>query len=673
MQDFYQFPAIVLTALFLPVLAFHFARYRRPIPLIWLCGLFLSLIRVAQQFPNALWDLSNSQLHPWSAAIAQSAAQVGSACFLAALSPLCFRVRQLRIPFAIPFTIPLVAYALLLHLGFAGRPSGGLPFLLFPSLGALSLLIGAFWGYSKGRMPTWIGLGLCVIFGGAGLSLCVTAGGEWPLIFTQCALNFVSALLVVFVYRRFSAGTILTSIGLVATSFELAAVSPVLAQHPLLLLNFNRISTLSFVLIAIGMVVLLYEDELNSQQSAQARERRAREELEAYTRLALSRRRIEDFDRQAGQLCQTIVAHSRFAQAGMLLLQSTGQFRLAGAAGLDEATFNALESLATRIAPSDFLAPGTAPPAVPDGQTFHLNMGPWMLPGDDLKHLGLTAALATPMHGRNATEGAIILAAPRQPEDPIRSQDLLPIEILAARVQNARSQTMMLEKLIDAEKFAGLGQLASNVTRQLNNPLTVIFGYASLLNEAPDISTQNRRAVDAILNEARSMRQTLESLSRMSRSTTDHFAAISVSELLTDMEQLHRSEFVHRGIDFRLHIAPALPRVLGNSQQVRQAVLYCLQFAIESVENLDSAQDRTVRMDATAQGDYVQVRITHTGPGFLHPSRAFEPFVPAQAAGETAGLGLSLCATILRENSGRISAVNNDPRGAAIILELHAA
>jgi C4-dicarboxylate-specific signal transduction histidine kinase len=102
-------------------------------------------------------------------------------------------------------------------------------------------------------------------------------------------------------------------------------------------------------------------------------------------------------------------------------------------------------------------------------------------------------------------------------------------------------------------------------------------------------------------------------------------------------------------------------------------VLYCLQFAIEAVENLDAPGEKSVRVDATAESDCVKIVIAHTGPGFLHPSRAFDPFVPAQAAGETAGLGLSLCATILRENNGRISAINFEPRGAAIVLELQAA
>jgi signal transduction histidine kinase len=672
MPDFYQLPAILLTALLLPVLAHLYVRFHRARTLLWLVGLLLALVRLVQQYPTPWWNFSDPALRPWSSALGLAAAQISAVCFLAALSPLGFRIGKTWIPYAIPFSIPLVAYAVLLHISFGGRQPGGLPFLLFLSLGALSLLVGAFWGYSKGSMPTWLGLSLCVIFGGVAMSLLVTAGGEWPLVFARCALNVVVILLLAYVYRHWSVGAVLTGLGLAASCLPLTGLMPSVAANPQLSLILGRISVLSYVVIAVGTVLLVLEDELMVTEDAQNRDRHARDELEAYTRLSLSRRRLEDFDRQANQLCQTIVTHSRFTQAGMLLLQN-GQYRLAGAAGLDEATFNAFESLATRISPTDFLAPGTARPAVGNSQTFHLNMGPWLLPGDDLKRLGMTAALATPMYGRNATEGAIILASPRNPEVPIRAEDLLPIEVLTTRIQNARSQTMMLEKLIDAEKFAGLGQLANNVTRQLNNPLTVILGYASLLNEAPDIGQQNRRAVDAILNEARSMRQTMESLSRMSRTQNEHFAAISVSELLTDMEQLHRSEFVHRGIDFRLHIAPALPRVLGNSQQVRQAVLYCLQFAIETVENMDSADERTVRMDATSQGDYVQIKISHTGPGFLHPARAFEPFVPAEAAGETAGLGLSLCATILRENNGRISAVNSETRGAAIVLELQAA
>ena len=175
------------------------------------------------------------------------------------------------------------------------------------------------------------------------------------------------------------------------------------------------------------------------------------------------------------------------------------------------------------------------------------------------------------------------------------------------------------------------------------------------------------------------MRSTLESLTRFAQSKGDPLAAVSVAELLADLEELHRSEFLQRSIEFRVNIAPGLPRVLCHAQQLRQAVLHCLQFAMDAVDQARSSEDalgapdRSVRIEATAEGNRVQILVAHSGPGFLRPERAFDPFMQSQAAGETAGLGLSLCATILRDNNGRASAVNLEPRGAAIILELQAA
>ena len=195
-----------------------------------------------------------------------------------------------------------------------------------------------------------------------------------------------------------------------------------------------------------------------------------------------------------------------------------------------------------------------------------------MQPGDDLKRLHFTSVLAVPMVGRTATEGVLLLSgmrnAPRKlapgslpnpNRAPLRADDLLPIEMMAARLQATRSQTMMLEKLIDSEKYAGLGQLASNVTQQLNNPLTVILGYASLLDETSALDPQERKGVESILTEARRMRATLESLTRISRPQNGQFTAVSVTELLTDMEQLHRSEFLRRSIDSASALRQACP------------------------------------------------------------------------------------------------------------------
>ncbi len=674
MPDQYHLPTLLLTALLLPAFGQLYLRTRTNRALLWFFGFLFATLGMLQRYRIGPWDFSDPATYPWIVAAGETCILTSSALFLASLSPLGFRIGRIRIFYAVPFTVPLAAYAILLYGVFHGVMPSGLPFLLFPALGALSLLVGCFWSYAPGAMPVWLGLSLSIVLGGIGLWICVLKGGSWPLIFVECALNATIALLIIYVFRRFSPGTFLSVLGFAAWSLNMVQFLPYATLHPDFQLNLIRFVVTGKILAAIGLLLLALEDELSVRQAAQGRELRARKELEAYAQAALSRRRIENFDRQAPEICQVVVANSRFTQAALILLQSSGQFRLAGSAGIDDATVHALEALVARIPVAGFLAPGSALPALEHSQTLYLDLEPWLLPGDDLKRLRMPAVLATPLYGRSGTEGALLLAGPRNVEEPLRANDLLPVEVLAARIQSARNQTVMLEKLIDAEKFAGLGQLAANVTRQLNNPLTVILGYASLLEEAEGLNAQSHKGVEAILTEARRMRATLESLSRISRTPqSDHLTAISVNELLTDMEQLHRSEFLHRAIDFRLSIAPSLPRVLGNAQQLRQAVLHCLQFAIRAVDNQNSGGEKTVRLEATAEGNHVQILIAHSGKGFLHPDRAFDPLIPKQAAGEESSLGLSLCATILRDNGGSAKAMNLDSHGAALLLELQAA
>ncbi len=673
MSDSYQLSSFVLTVVLLPALAQIYLRSRETRTLLWVLGLLCACLRMVQVYHLGLWDVSSPEMYPWFAAAGQSAALIGAVLLLTSFSPAWFSLKGIRIYYAVPFVVPLVLYAVLLDGVYHGEMPVSLSFFIFPALGALALFAGCFWAFTRRGIPTAAGFTLCIITGGIGFWISISVRGSWPLIFVESALHFTTALLIFYLYRRASAGTILAGLGFFGWTMYVMVLVPGVSAHPLLRLTLNHVSVLSKVIAAAGLIVLALESQLARKQSARDREHRLRTELEAYTRGVLSRRRLEDFDRQSNQICQLITANSRFSQAALVFLQPSGQYRLVGAAGLDDAALNGLESLTARIPAEDFLATDSAPAAAEGSPSFALSLEPWLLPGDDLERLHLTKLIAVPLPGRSGTEGAIFLAGLREQAQSLQADDLVPVEVLSARIQASRSQTVLLEKLVDAEKIAGLGQLANNVTRQLNNPLTVILGYASLLEVSPAMTPQERKGVEAILTEARNMRATLESLSRMSRAQSDQYTAISVTELLNDMEQLHRSEFLHRSIDFRLQIAPTLPRALGNAQQVRQAVLYCLQFAIEAVENIDLPGEKSVRIEATAEGDAVKILIAHSGPGFLHPARAFDPFVPAQAAGETAGLGLSLCATILRENNGRITAMNLEPRGAGILLELQAA
>ncbi len=668
MQDWYQMPALILTAMLLPAFGYLYARTRDIRNLLWFLAFLCTVLRMAFLYPTTAVTMPDTHA-PWAAALAESLAMLAAGLFLGSLSPLFFTVGKRRVLYAIPYTVPLIVYAGLSHLLYQHATPTGIMSWVFPALGLLSLGTGVLWADAKGTLPTGVGIIVCAVFGCLAYWLYFKTGLGWPLILVESATYVLSAMLVISNFRRFSPGVAVSFLGFVAWSLTILHIlsyfhSP---QPDLLLL---RTTTLAKVVTALGLILLTLENELAANSATSRRERRARQEMEAYSRLTLSRRRVADFDRRAGEICRAVAENSRFSQAALVLLQSSGAYRLAGSAGFDLATAKALATLVEQIPISDFLA--MAQPAAEGSQTVKLDLRPCLKPGDDLERLHFTSALAVPMTGRSGTEGALFLAQQKDAGDALRADDLVPVEMLTARMQSMRSQTRMLEKLIDSERFAGLGQLAGNVTQQLNNPLTVILGYAALLGEMPHLDAQERKGVETILSAARSMRSTLESLQRVARAPSAQLTVISVGEMLTDMEQLHRSEFLQRSIEFRLDVSPGLPPVRAHAQQLRQAVLHCLQYAMDAVEYMEG--DRTVRVEANVINGRVRIVIAHTGVGFDDPERAFDPFVPGLPAGsETAGLGLSLCATILRDNRGRASAMNLQPQGAAIVLELEAA
>ncbi|WP_433984597.1 ATP-binding protein [Tunturiibacter empetritectus] len=69
-------------------------------------------------------------------------------------------------------------------------------------------------------------------------------------------------------------------------------------------------------------------------------------------------------------------------------------------------------------------------------------------------------------------------------------------------------------------------------------------------------------------------------------------------------------------------------------------------------------------------GRRVHLIVSDTGPGFREPGRIFDPIYTMQEAGDGAGMGLSLCYSIVQEHGGEISAFNMHPHGAAVAVEM---
>jgi len=729
MLDDYQVPAIALIAALMLAFAYLHSRFRSMRTLLWMLALGFSGLQSIFRWMTDNWSVSpnpaaNLQTLHWISAAGESCLILSAAIFLASLSPTSFRIGRFRILFVVPFIVPVLLYVAL-YFGVSQHPTGPLLrlyiFLAYWAAGA-----GIIWSLQKGAIPTWLASSIVT----AAAILCMpffTLGNvSYPLMIVEAGSMLVSALLVLFTFRRLSPGVLLATAGFLAYTLPPLFLFTPVGSNPHSLLLLTRIVDLGKVVVAIGLILVVLEDEVEKNESAQQRERRVRLELEAYARQSLTARSLEEFDRNSSQLCSMIVEHSCFAGAAMVVRNSAGAYSMVGYAGIDGATAGALDNLAQRLPASCFMPAAHFPESageseefaaeyqvpdnsdedsddesveadsgekspvaensavellVPDSSSLNLNLTPWFLPGDDLERLRLTRISAVPMFGPmhgpisspdNFADGALLLTAPRVPLASLRADDLLPLEILAARLQAARTQAMMLGKLIDSERFAGVGQLAGNVAQQLNNPLTVILGYSALLEESVAHSTENR-AAEAIGLEARRMKAILARLSRFSRISTERFNSFAIADLISDIEQMHRTDFLRHSIEFRLTVQPEMPPIFGNAHQVRQALLHATQYAIDAVLRVGANQEKSIRIDASAstgEEARIEILIAHSGPGFSHPERAFDSLTSGFTGAESTGIGLSLAAAIVREHRGNIFAINLQPTGAAIQIDL---
>lgn len=747
MPDDYQIPAIALIAALMLAFAYLHSRFRSVRTLLWMLALGCSGLQSILRWMSENWTApdaltgSAAALH-WINAAGESCLILSSALFLASLSPTSFVVGRVRVLFVVPYIVPVLLYVAL-YFGVSQHPTGPLLrlyiFLAYWAAGA-----GIVWSLQKGAIPTWLASSIVALAAVVSMPFLAQGNVHDPLMIVESGNMLMSALLVLWTFRRLSPGVLLSTAGFVAyTLLPLFLIHP-MGNNPHVLLLLIRFVDLGKVLVAIGLILVVLEDEVDKNESARNRERRVRLELEAYARQSLTARSLEEFDRNSSQLCSMIVEHSCFAGAAMVVRNSSGAYSMVGYAGIDGATAGALDNLAQRLPATCFIPAGkfgiededaseeqvktaagdaAEDPSedspedaldaetefavvtsladrpgpellVPNSTSLNLDLVPWLLPGDDLQRLHLTRVSVVPMFGpmhgpirgpgpetptggaspspANAPDGALLLTGARIPLSSLRADDLLPLEILAARLQAARTQAMMLGKLIDSERFAGVGQLASNVAQQLNNPLTVILGYSALLEESAGISNESR-AAEAIGSEAKRMKSILARLSRFSRISTERFNSFAVADLISDIEQMHRTDFLRHSIEFRLAVQADMPAIFGNAHQIRQALLHCTQYAIDSVLRVGANKEKSIRIEASASAGEearIQVVVGHSGPGFPYPDRAFDSLTSGLTGAESSGIGLSLAAAIVREHRGNIAAVNLQPTGAAIEIAL---
>lgn len=206
------------------------------------------------------------------------------------------------------------------------------------------------------------------------------------------------------------------------------------------------------------------------------------------------------------------------------------------------------------------------------------------------------------------------------------------------------------ERLIQGEKMHLLGELMAGIAHEINNPLTVISGYAEVLAQGGNRDPQ--RAGGIIAQQTQRVVRIVRNLLDFARNRPVERTPGSLASVLRNAEELIAAELRQMSIQLESSISPDLPQVLMDGQQMEQVFINLVRNAGQALAEQPGERRITVR--AFTDGIWVAVQVRDNGPGIPAELRArvFDSFVTTKADGT--GLGLSLCKRFVESHGGRM-------------------
>ena len=221
--------------------------------------------------------------------------------------------------------------------------------------------------------------------------------------------------------------------------------------------------------------------------------------------------------------------------------------------------------------------------------------------------------------------------------------------------------------VVSAQRAIAWSEVARRLAHEIKNPLTPIqlaaermdFKLGSKLEGADrELLSRNSRT---IVNQVGALKLMVDEFRDYARLPTARLAPLNLNDLVTEILSLYADTDPNRTV--RVHLAPGLPRILGDGGQLRQVIHNLFKNAIEATEKqpvrlLEVFTDAAHNTAGQING--VRLVVRDNGPGFAPAmmARVFEPYVSSKAKGT--GLGLVIVRKIVQDHGGRVE-VGNRP------------
>jgi two-component system NtrC family sensor kinase len=239
-------------------------------------------------------------------------------------------------------------------------------------------------------------------------------------------------------------------------------------------------------------------------------------------------------------------------------------------------------------------------------------------------------------------------------------------------IRDLRARQELETRLLHSTRIAAIGELASGVAHQLNNPLIGILNMAQVLAEKIPAEDPRRPLADHIVRAGQDAAATVRNLLKFSRAPSADLEPVDLERLVQEVLSISGEKLAHDDIRVRLEKADGLdPVVQANANALGQVLLNLVQNAQHAIVRHGELVFRLGGAVCNGQ-PAVALSVRDTGCGITPENlpHVFEPFFTTKPREQGTGLGLSLAAQIVHAHRGRLEVESTPGQGAEFTMTL---
>jgi two-component system, NtrC family, sensor kinase len=218
------------------------------------------------------------------------------------------------------------------------------------------------------------------------------------------------------------------------------------------------------------------------------------------------------------------------------------------------------------------------------------------------------------------------------------------------------------DTLLQSQKMESLGKLAGGVAHEINTPLSIILGYAQMLQDDVPSDGQVHEDLQIIERQTKVCRKIVADLLGFSRQHESSMGEMDLNASVLEVASLMRHTFNLEKINLELKLAAELPSIIGDREKLNQVWMNLLNNARDAMPGGGTICIST-RLREPESLLVVSVADGGTGISLEHRDKIFDPFFSTKGVGAGTGLGLSVSFGIVQNHGGTIEAESPAPEG----------